>query len=171
MQRKKRIIRRHLTGFSLAEVMVVIAVIATLTIASMQYYSYEQAKAQAISGYKMAQNVKANIDAAFDESTATPKELPASGYDYAANPSHTVASVAYTLVNQANHLSTIVVTFSNNAQKSVAGKTLTLTSAQSGSYLAWTCTTTLSGGRFDGNAIPANNNNRAILLDDYCEVQ
>jgi prepilin-type N-terminal cleavage/methylation domain-containing protein len=152
-------------GFSLTEVMIAISVMVAISIASMQYYSYEHAKKQAVQAYHLGTVVRDNINEYFESNQA----MPATGFnDFGANPSHTIASIHYTLVDAPTHQSTITVTFSNNAHKSLASKTITLLSSLSGAHLSWACSTQLSGGRFDGQPIPANG--QALLLNEYCLV-
>lgn len=132
--------RRHRAGFTLIELMIVIAIIAILATLAIPAYQNYVIRAQVSEGLSLASGAKAAV------------------WDYVSNTGHfppsnhtaglaTPASIAGTYVSRVNVTGgTITVSFDQPATNTaIHNQTLVLSPDMHGGSIEWTCSSTMSG--------------------------
>lgn len=134
-------------GFTLIELMIVVAIIGILAaIASPAYQDYT-IRAQVSEGLNLAGGAKAAVTEFYQDRGSFPANNTLAGL--ATNASSIngkyVSSVAVAS-------SVITVTYGNDAHQTINGETLTLTALDAGGSVTWTCA---SGGVIEAKHLPA----------------
>ena len=129
--------RRSAAGFTLIELMIVVAIIGILASMAIPAYQSYTIRAQVSEGFTLASAAKPPIAVSFLDHGQAPANRPAAGLSANAADS----SGSYTASIDVNN-GVIVITYGNAASALVAGLTLTLTPYESlDGAVVWRCGT------------------------------
>ena len=117
-------------GFTLIELMIVVAIIAVLAAIAVPQYRNYTARAQSTEGLTLASGAKTAIIEFQDNNGSWPANNTAAGIDVAAN--HTGTYVNSVTVAT----SVITIAFSDGVH---SGETITLTATDQGGSVSWVC--------------------------------
>lgn len=126
--------KNHEAGFSLIEILTVIAILSILAVIALRIYSNYLVKAEAIAGVVMSSNARVadttwyTIKGTFTGATNASLGLP---------PAASINDKYISSVSVNNGI--ITVTYSNNTHKDLAGKTLVESPYISGDAIYWSC--------------------------------
>lgn len=152
-------------GFTLIELMIVVAIIGILASLAITSYQTYTIRAQVAEGLSIATNAKAGITDVFFDSGEAPADRLAAGLT--ANPTDTSGTYVSSVDVQDG---TIAVVFGNQANVAIAGQTLYVTPYETGEEgVVWRCANApnsagyqLLGTAGGGNAATYN----ATLIED-----
>jgi type IV pilus assembly protein PilA len=137
---------RKQQGFTLIELMIVVAIIGILAAIAIPAYQDYTIRAQVSEGMSLASGVRTAVSEFFQTDGNWPADNAAAGVAPAASISgNYVTGVAV----GAGGL--ITATFGSDANPLIAGDTLTLQGADAGGSVSWTC-----GGSVDDKYLPAS---------------
>jgi type IV pilus assembly protein PilA len=126
---------RRQTGFTLIELMIVVAIIGILAAIAIPAYQDYTIRAQVTEGLNMAAHAKTPIMDAFLNTGEAPPDRLAAGLT--ANPTDTVGKYVTSVDIQDG---VVVVTFGNDANALIAALTVTLTPYETaGQGVVWRC--------------------------------
>jgi type IV pilus assembly protein PilA len=132
--------RRFATGFTLIELMIVVAIIGILASMAIPAYQSYTIRAQVAEGLQLAAAAKPSVVTSFLDKGRAPATRTAAGLS--ANPTDSSGSYVAS-IDVANGV--IVVTYGNSASALVTGMTLTLTPYESGDgTVVWRCGASLA---------------------------
>lgn len=136
---------RRSKGFTLIELMIVVAIIAILSAIAVPAYQDYVARAQVGEGLALSATAKEAVAVYYSDYGAFPADNVAAGMA-------TPASISGRYVRSVsiNNTGSIAVTFSSTASSKISGQVLTLTAADVGGSLRWSC------GGLDARYLPSN---------------
>ncbi len=133
---------RTAAGFTLIELMIVVAIIGILAAIAIPAYQDYTIRAQISEGLSLADKAKTGIWEYYSQSG----KLPAANTT-AALPS--AASIQGNYVTQINVTSGLItITYGNRANRAVNAKTLLLSPTTQGGGLIWTCRSTTMSAKY-----------------------
>ena len=133
-------------GFTLIELMIVVAIIGILAAIAIPAYQDYTIRAQVSEGLNLAGGAKAAVTEFYQDRGTWPTGNSQAGLESASNIlGKYVSSVAV-----AN--SVVTVTYGNDAHVVINGQTITLTAADNTGSVSWTC---VSGGVIEDKHLPA----------------
>jgi len=139
-------------GFTLIELMIVVAIIGILAAIAITAYQNYTMRAQVAEGLSLAGGAKNAIWDYYAQHGVFPTSNQSAGLTSAASISgNYVSSIAVTGAASAG---LITITYGNHANANINGKTLYLSGAGSQGSLSWVCTTS-PGGAPAANGVPA----------------
>ncbi len=135
-----------LQGFTLIELMIVVAIIGILASLAVPAYQTYSIRAQVAEGYNMLGPLK-NAVAEYDMDNGV---FPADNADAALHAPGVYTSNFVSSISVAGPV--ISITFGNEANAEISGETATLTAARNNGSYTWSCG---SGGVIPRNYLPA----------------
>jgi type IV pilus assembly protein PilA len=132
---KIKLIRPRQLGFTLIELMIVVAIIGVLASMAIPAYQNYVVRAQVTEGMQLSSSAKTAVAYSYLNNGEAPADRIEAGLT--PNPGDTVgAYVASVDIDNG----VVVVTFGNRASAQIAGETLTLTPYETGNFgVVWRC--------------------------------
>lgn len=120
-------------GFTLIELMIVVAIIGILAAIAIPAYQDYTIRAQVSEGMSLASGAKAAVAEFYQDSGAWPADNAAAGLEAAANIQGQYTTGVAVAAN------VVTVTYGDQANTAIAGQTLTLTATDNVGAIEWTC--------------------------------
>jgi type IV pilus assembly protein PilA len=162
---KKQMMTHNQKGFTLIELMIVVAIIGILAAIALPAYQDYTIRAQASEGLSLMSGAKAAVAETYINTGVVPADRTAAGMS--ANATDTQGQFV-SQVNVAN--GEITATYGNNANAKISGNTLVLTPyEQTDGSIAWQCNSASAGKAPNGTAL--NGPNTGSLPVQYAPAQ
>jgi type IV pilus assembly protein PilA len=126
---------KNMKGFTLIELMIVVAIIAILAAIALPAYQDYTIRSQVSEGSVLADGAKTAF-AEYHDNTGNP---PPSNASAGLATSTSIIGSYVTDVNVANPVGKITVTYGNQANTNIAGNVLVFSPYSAGGSLAWSC--------------------------------
>jgi type IV pilus assembly protein PilA len=120
-------------GFTLIELMIVVAIIGILAAIAIPAYQDYTIRAQVSEGMSLASGAKAAVAEFYQDSGTWPATNGAAGLSPAANIEGQYTTGVAVVAN------VVTVTYGDQANTAITGKTLTLTATDNIGAIEWTC--------------------------------
>jgi type IV pilus assembly protein PilA len=128
-------VRKGQKGFTLIELMIVVAIIGILAAIAVPMYLDYSVRAQVASGLSLASSAKSAVTEYYQDQGAYPGDNATAGLEAAGNiVGQYVTQVAVTAGGN------IVVTYGNDVNAKILGATLTMTPTDNQGSVSWACT-------------------------------
>jgi type IV pilus assembly protein PilA len=135
--------RKHQQGFTLIELMIVVAIIGILAAIAIPSYMDYTGKAQMSEALNLAGGLKAAVAEAYNVNGAL-TDLDGGTNGIPADTANDADAIGTYAASSAVDEGVITVTMQNGISACAAGETITLTPTESGNNLTWECTTSSS---------------------------
>jgi len=120
-------------GFTLIELMIVVAIIGILAAIAIPAYQDYTIRAQVSEGLNLSGAAKAAVTEFYQDQGVFPADNATAGLEIPGN----ITGKYVTQVAVANNV--ITVTYGNDANANIAGATLTMTALDNAGSVSWTC--------------------------------
>ena len=127
--------RKTQKGFTLIELMIVVAIIGILAAVAIPMYLDYTVRAQAGEGINLSSGAKAAVTEYYQDQGAFPADNATAGIEAAGN-----ITGKYITQVQVTAGGLIVVTYGNDVNTKILGATLTMTPTDNQGSVAWACT-------------------------------
>ena len=137
---------KHRTGFTLIELMIVVAIIGILAAVAIPMYQRYTIRTQVTEGINLSSGAKVAVSDFYMNTGNWPSDNTAAGLANASQISGDYTSQ----VSVSNNV--IQIQYGNSAHAQINGQTVTLTGASADGSVSWTCA---SGGTIADSNLPA----------------
>ena len=141
--------RKVQQGFTLIELMIVVAIIGILAAIAIPAYQDYTIRAQVSEGMSLASGVRTAVSESFQTTGNWPADNDAAGVE--ASGSITGSYVTSVGVSVDGSRGVITATFGSGANAAIDGDTLTLIGTDQGGSISWTC-----GGTVETKYLPSS---------------
>ena len=135
-------------GFTLIELMIVVAIIGILAAIAIPAYQDYTIRAQVSEGLSLSAGAKAAVAEYYQDQGAFPSDNNEAGLEASGN----ITGQYVTQVAVGNADGVITVTYGNKANANIAGDTLTLSATDNNGSISWACA---DGGGLQDKWLPA----------------
>jgi type IV pilus assembly protein PilA len=137
--------QRKQDGFTLIELMIVVAIIGILAAIAIPAYQDYSIRAQVAEGINLSNGAKTAVTQYYADRGDWPADNATAGFA-------TKAQVTGKFTQQVAITSNVIeVTFGNSAHANISGETITLTASDNNGSITWVCA---SGGTIKPNHLP-----------------
>lgn len=136
---------KHKTGFTLIELMIVVAIVGILVAVAIPMYQRYTIRTQVTEGINLSSGAKVAVADYYMNTGDWPTNNSVAGLS-------TPTQIAGEYTAQVSVSSNVIqIEYGNSAHSKINGQSVTLTGAGNGGSVSWTCA---SGGAIDDNNLP-----------------